>query len=96
MRSWILLLGGWLVWTVHFFSLYAIASVFLTSTLSRILTLIVTVACAAANGLLLWRVFSAAGRAGDELSRWIYILAGLAAIISLLAVLWQGLPALLA
>src|SRR3546814_3421636 len=55
MRAWAFLLGGMIVWTVHFFMLYIIASIFLTSTLSRTLTLLVTLLCLAADGLLLAR-----------------------------------------
>ena len=58
MRAWFLLLGGLVVWTIHFFALYAIGSIFLTTTLGRALPLLMPIAClAAAAGvaLLAWR-----------------------------------------
>ena len=97
MRAWAFMLGGLIVWTVHFFSIYIIASIFLTTILARILTLAITVACLAADGALLARALRGVrGRAGDEAARWNVSLAALAAAISLVAVAWQGLPALLA
>ena len=96
MSKWLLLLAGWLVWTAHFFSLYAIASLFMTSGLSRILVAIVTAACVAGDGLLLWWTRGRAPGWGDDvLSAWMLHLAGLGAAVSLVAVLWQGLPALI-
>src|SRR3546814_20572879 len=76
--------------------LYIIASIFLTSTLSRTLTLLVTLLCLAADGLLLAR---AARLKRDRqmygVSSWMNSLATLFAALSLVAVFWQGLPALL-
>lgn len=96
MRAWTLFLGGLIVWTVHFFSIYTIASIFLTSTLSRLLTLAVTAACLAADAaLLLWAVRDLRRGATDEFAGWLRRLAALIAAISFVAVLWQGLPALL-
>lgn len=96
MRGWVFLLGGLLIWTMHFFTLYAAASIFLTSTISRIITLIVTAACLAADALLIWYTVPKL-RAGieDETNRWMVLIAALGAAISFVAVLWQGLPALL-
>lgn len=97
MRAWAFLLGGMIVWTVHFFSLYIVASIFLTSTLARILVGLITLACLAADGVLLARALRASrGELADEAGRWNVSLAALAAAISLVAVAWQGLPALLA
>lgn len=96
MRAWALFLGGLIVWAVHFFSIYAIASIFLTSTLSRVLTLAVTAICLAANAGLLWWAVRDLRRGGmDEFARWLRRLAALIAATSFLAVVWQGLPALL-
>lgn len=97
MRAWAHLLGGLIVWTVHFFSLYAIASTFLTTVLARLLAGGVTLACLAADALLLASAFRPPGNARlDSFERWMRMLAGLIAAISLIAVLWQGLPVLLA
>ena len=96
MRTWTFLLSGLLVWTVHFFGLYAIASIWLTSTTSRILALTLTCMCLAVDAWLLWRA-SATRRASrpDEVDHWIAVVATLGIAFSLLAVLWQGLPAVL-
>ena len=96
MRTWLFLLGGMIVWTVQFFSLYAVASVFGSSALARLLTVLITLPCLAIDAGLLIRAMRVARGAGkDEVSRWIASLAGLTAAVSFVAVFWQGLPALL-
>jgi hypothetical protein len=96
MRAWAFMLGGLIVWTVHFFSLYIIASIFLTTILARILALAATLACLAADGWLLARALRRLRTENaDEAGRWNVSIAALAAAISLVAVAWQGLPALL-
>lgn len=95
MRAWALLLGGLLVWAAHFFTLYAIASIYLTSTLSRVLTLVATAVFLTADAGLLWWALRDLRRQADEFSRWLRLLAALIAAISLVAILWQGMPALL-
>lgn len=96
MRTWTFLLGGLLVWSIHFFSIYVIASIFLTTALARALTLLVTAACLAADaGLLRLAIARLRHDQADEFSRWVPRLAALIAGISLVAVLWQGLPALI-
>ena len=92
MRAWAWLLGGLIVWTVHFFAIYIVASVFLTTTIARALTLLVTLACLAADGWLVARLRRQGG--GDDFSEWLRTLALIGAGISAVAVLWQGLPAL--
>ncbi|MFB9047129.1 hypothetical protein ACFFV8_00155 [Sphingobium indicum] len=94
MRGWTFLLGGLILWAVHFFTLYAIASIFLTTPLARGLTMLVTLACLAGGGLLFARM-----RQSDTptaMDAWMRSVAlcgiGLAAI----AIIWQALPALLA
>ncbi|MFN3387782.1 MAG: hypothetical protein ACK40O_02550 [Allosphingosinicella sp.] len=96
MRRWALLLGGMLVWTVHFFTLYAIASIFPGTMLARVLTGIVTLLCLAAAGWLLRGALRAGRAAGDEFTGWKHRIAALIAGIALVAILWQGFPALLA
>src|SRR3546814_20143710 len=96
MRAWAFLLGGMIVWTVHFFMLYIIASIFLTSPLSRTLTLLVPLLCLAADGMLLAR----AARLKRDwqthgVSSWKNSLATLFAALSLVAFFWLGLCALL-
>jgi hypothetical protein len=96
MPLWLLALGGLLVWTAHFFGLYLIASIWLTTPTASVIALVFTVACLAADAWLLWR--SAPARRGegiDVFDRWLLVLAFLGAALSALAVLWQGLPALI-
>jgi len=91
------MLGGLIVWTVHFFSIYIIASILLTSNVARILTLLVTLGCLTMDGVLLARALRHSRSASmDEFGRWNVSLAALAAAISMVAVAWQGLPAVLA
>ncbi|MDQ3143860.1 MAG: hypothetical protein M3Q57_03145 [Pseudomonadota bacterium] len=95
MRNWAFMLGGLIVWAVQFFALYIIASVFMTTTLSRVLTAIITIACLAADGWLLRHALAKRAERADDIARWRATLAALAAALSLIAVAWQGLPALL-
>lgn len=103
MRRWLLLLGGWLVWTAHFAAVYAAASVFdlgpgADAPASRWLVGGLTLAAMAADAaLLLLAARPPAFLKGDddaELSAFFRALGGLGAALSLLAVAWQGLPAL--
>lgn len=96
MGRWALLLGGLVVWTIHFFGAYAIVSIFLDTLLARGLILALTAACLAADALLLHRAMPAIkSRQGNDMDRWIACVAAAGAGISFVAVLWQGLPALL-
>ncbi|MDQ3077213.1 MAG: hypothetical protein M3Q83_00040 [Pseudomonadota bacterium] len=95
MRSWAFMLGGLIVWAVQFFALYIIASVFMTTTLSRVLTAIITLACLAADALLLQGAMAQRAKRTDDIARWRASMAALSAAVSLVAVAWQGLPALL-
>lgn len=97
MRTWLFIFGGLLVWAAHFFGVYGLAS--LADVIenadiawSRWATAGWTLLCAAADGALL----RAATRrtACDELQRFTRSVAVGGALISLAAVLWQGLPAL--
>ena len=94
MSKWVLLLGGLTIWAAHFFLLYGFASVFPGTQTARMLTWIATVPALAANAFLLW---TAAARtlfaADDELDRWVLNVAAAGALLSLVAVLWQALPA---
>lgn len=93
MRAWFLLLGGLVVWTIHFFALYAIGSIFLTTTLGRALTLLMTIACLAAAagvGLIAWRA-----ERDDAQARWIRVVSLWGVALSAIAIFWQGLVALL-
>ena len=96
MRSWAFLLGGLLVWTAHFFLLYAFASIFPGSSTANHLTLLVTVPALAINGWILWVAASRLSRrAEDTFDRWTSELGAAGAALSLVAVAWQALPAVM-
>ena len=97
MRAWLLLLGGMLMWTVHFFALYALGSVFESTAPARIGTGAVTIACLAADvWILILCVRTARRNDADTVIGWPARLGAPVATLSLVAVAWQGLPALLA
>ena len=95
MRAWSYLLGGLLIWTVHFFGAYIIASIFLTSLTSRVLTGLLTILCLAASVLLALAAWRNKATAPDLFRRWMDWTAFLAAAIASVGILWQGLPAIL-
>lgn len=90
MKTWAILLGGLIVWTVHFFGLYAIAEI--APQVSLVLAL--TAACLLADLWLLLR--SRALPKADAFDAWRRSIALGGAALSLLAVGWQALPALAA
>lgn len=96
MPVWLLAMGGLLVWATHFFGLYLIASIWLTTDTARMVALAFTLVCLAADGWVLWR--TAPPRLAtdiDGVDRWLLVLAFFGAALSTLAVLWQGIPALI-
>lgn len=96
MRSWLVLLGGLLVWTAHFFGVYIVASLFPGTALARWLTGLVTILALGALVVLARPRWSRAGRSGeDQLARWLDGLTLLGLALALVAVLYQGLPALM-
>lgn len=94
MKKWILLLGGLLVWAAHFFSLYAVASIFPGLAIARILSLAVTGIALVADALIIWSV-RARVNCDSSFEQWFWQTALAGAILSLIAVLWQGFPALI-
>lgn len=92
MRGWAVLLGGLIVWAVHFFALYIIASVFLTTPLARALALLVTFGCLAAVVLLLFRVLRS--DTPSPMDIWVRTVALCGFGLSVVAIIWQALPAL--
>lgn len=96
MRAWAMLLGGLLVWAAHFFSLYIGASLFPGTATARWLAIVATLAAAAAAGWLLSLSIRQSRHAeADELQRWLAGFAAAGCGLALLAIFYQGLPALL-
>ena len=93
MRSWLILLGGLIVWAVHFFAAYALGEILGETLVARVALGVLTLACFAADIVLI--VATGEGD-GSEFDRWRRALARTGALISAVAVLWQGLPGLLA
>lgn len=90
------MLGGLLVWTAHFFGLYIVASIFPETGLARVLAGVLTLAGLAVDAYLLRRAAAELKRdKTEEVRRWQAVVAALAAAVSFVAVLWQGLPALI-
>jgi hypothetical protein len=86
MKTWAILLGGLLVWTAHFFGLYAIAEI----SPSRLLTVLLTVLCLGVDAFLLLRARRLEVR--DTFARWRRSVALGGVTLSLVAVCWQALP----
>ncbi len=95
MRAWAYLLGGLLVWAVHFFALYAAASIFLTSPTSRAITAVATLICLAAAALLGVRGWAGRRGGGEPFGKWVHTIAALSGAAAFIAIAWQALPALL-
>ncbi len=92
------MLGGLLVWAVHFTGAYAMASVAdvagrADAPAARLAVGGFTAACLLADAILLvvaWRSF----RREDDIGQWMASIGALGALFSFVAVAWQGLPAL--
>lgn len=95
MGRWTLALGGLLVWTAHFFLSYGAASIFPGSPVAIVLAILVTLAALVAGAALLWLSIVRTRRGADQFERWLGWLGAGTASLALIAVLWQGLPALL-
>lgn len=97
MRAWLILLSGLLIWTGHFFGVYIAASLFpgtgIAKWLTGLLTLI-ALALLVALGLSLWT--RPPERSDDVLPHWLNRLTLLGGAVAAVAILYQGLPALLA
>ena len=95
MGAWLILLGGLLTWAAHFFSLYAFASLFPASDLARWLTVAATLAALAIDAGLIWRAMRVLRNGDPDPFRcWTWRLSLAGAILSFIAVSWQGIPAL--
>lgn len=97
MRAWAFLLCGLIVWAAHFFALYIAASLFPGREAARWLALAATAgALAAAGWLLALSLNRMRGAEADDLRRWTAGLAAAGCGLALVAIAYQGLPALLA
>lgn len=94
MRDWGLMLGGLLVWTLHFVGVYSIASAAdvsdpSTQALWRWLGAAFTGACLLAVAVIVARAWPSSRKAG------LYRQVGLGAcVISVIAIVWQSVPLL--
>ena len=97
MRQWSYLLGGLLIWTADFFGLYIVASLFPGTALARWLTGFLTLIALGLLAVLLRQVMLRA-RVGrdDTFSVWLDRLTLLGGALAAVAILYQGLPALIA
>ena len=95
MRRWSLLLGGLLVWAAHFFTLYAIASIFPGTQTARILAIAVTGLALAASIAIISSALAARRRDEDALDAWIADVGLVGGALSFVSVLWQGAPAVM-
>lgn len=95
MWTWAYLLGGLIVWTVQFFTLYGASEIFQTSTTSRVITAFVTLVCLAVAAALTVRGWVGRAGPGDPTERWVHTIAAMGGATAFLAIAWQGLPALL-
>ncbi|MDD3837077.1 MAG: hypothetical protein WCY15_12345 [Phenylobacterium sp.] len=102
MARWLFLLGGMIVWLVHFLGAYGVASAadVITGQADAAGAVwgvgLLTLACAGADVALLALALPRARSAADGLDRFLAGGAALGAGLSLLAVVWQGLPVLTA
>jgi hypothetical protein len=97
MRVWSFLLGGLIVWAAHFFTLYIVASLFPGEDAARWLAITATlVALAAAGGLLVLSLARMRREGTDDLQQWMGGFAAAGCGLALVAVVYQGLPAVLA
>lgn len=93
MRSWAILLAGLLIWAVHFFLAYGIAEFAGSGPGARTAVNLLTLMALAAVLAIAWRIGRGAPHKGPgHLGRQVG-LAGL--LVGGVAILWQGLPAVL-
>lgn len=99
MRAWGVMLGGLLVWAVHFLGVYGAASIADLAPHQagfwRGVAVVFTLACLAA----LWPVFVRARRdaaKAGEPADLVGQLGQIGAVLAAIAIVWQGLPVLLA
>lgn len=92
MRDWLFLLGGLLVWTLHFFLLYGIAEFGGSGGPARIAVLVVTVLCLLGDALL--ALILLRRPRPDAYAQWRTRSALTLALLGGVAIAWQALPVL--
>lgn len=95
MKAWTFLLSGLVVWAAHFFGLYVIGSLFPGDDLARWLVLALTFVCLGIAGGFVFFIVRRGGVQDDTLDRWSSSLAGAGHGLALVAIAYQGLPAIL-
>lgn len=101
MGRWLLLLGGMIVWAIHFLGIYGIASVgdvVAEANAPAALWSIgaLTLLCAGADVVIGATALRRPLTPDDGLDRFVRTAGALGAGLSLVAVIWQGLPILVA
>lgn len=99
MRTWAYMLGGLIVWAVHFLGVYGIASIadvtaYAGHPLSRAAVGAFTLVCLIAAGWLTIVAVRRWRRGGDDLSGFVSAIAATGGGVAVISILWQGLPAL--
>lgn len=92
MRTWLILLGGMMVWFAHFLLLYVIGSVLGASDTGRTLVGLFTAFALAGNTVVLVASLRLR-READLPSATAGSLGAMGAALSIVAVIWQALPA---
>lgn len=97
MKRWLILLGGPLIWAAHFAAIYALASLSVVTDgeatqTARAAIIAVGVVLALAAGGLLW--FASRLHGEEPLDQFWRLVSALGALIALVAIVWQTLPAL--
>lgn len=100
MRWWLFLLAGPLIWTVHFFGVYAAASAAdvvdaADAPWARIAVGVFSGLCAAGCLVVLLAALAKLRAVSGDFERFMGSVAAFGAALALAAVLWQGLPALI-
>ena len=88
MRTWLLLLGGLIVWTAHLFGIYAAGESWGQAPAARIAVAALTIGGLAANAGLALIVLRRP--AGDGFTGWVRSVALMGAGLSVVAICWQG------
>lgn len=92
MGSWLILLAGLIIWAVHFFLMYGIGEFGGDGDGARATVLAITFLCVTANGGLMAALLRT--RTANEYELWRNRSALIGILLSIIAIIWQGLPAL--